>query len=209
MSSNCSRSRDFNLILLGYTAYTFAMGAFAAWGPTFLNRVHDLELGKAGLFFGEVLVVAGLVGTLAGGFAATAWQRRNRAGYAWLLTLSVVATVPFATVAFLHVSTTTSMACLGTAMLLLVPADRPHQHLIVESVPVALRASAMAASIFAIHLFGDFWSPDHRRTVVGLVAAAGSRRRDCIPVLVLRGPCSIFCGARAGLPARGGHGTPG
>ena len=151
--------RDFNLLLGGYTAYTFAMGAFAAWGPTFLNRVHDLELSKAGLFFGEVLVVAGLFGTLAGGFAATAWQRRNRAGYARLLTLSVVATVPFATVAFLHVSTFTSMACLGTAMLLLFLPTGPINTLIVESVPVALRASAMAASIFAIHLFGDFWSP--------------------------------------------------
>jgi hypothetical protein len=27
-------------------------------------------------------------------------------------------------------------------------------------VPVNLRASAMAISIFMIHLFGDFWSPE-------------------------------------------------
>ena len=31
--------------------------------------------------------------------------------------------------------------------------------LIVETVPIAMRATAMAGSIFAIHLLGDFWSP--------------------------------------------------
>ena len=31
--------------------------------------------------------------------------------------------------------------------------------LILESVPANLRSSAMAASIFMIHLFGDMWSP--------------------------------------------------
>jgi hypothetical protein len=35
----------------------------------------------------------------------------------------------------------------------------PINTLIVGEVPVVLRASAMALSIFVIHLFGDFWSP--------------------------------------------------
>ena len=44
-------------------------------------------------------------------------------------------------------------------MLLLFLPTGPINTLIVESVPVTLRASAMAASIFAIHLCGDLWSP--------------------------------------------------
>ncbi len=153
------RIGDFNLVLLGYTAYTFALGAFAPWAPAFLNRVHDLETSKGDHFFGIVLVFAGLVGTLLGGWIATRWQRRNPAGYALVLTISVAAAVPVAVVAFVAHSLAVSMVCLGASMFLLFLPTGPINTLIVESVPIALRGSAMAASIFAIHLFGDLWSP--------------------------------------------------
>jgi MFS family permease len=153
------RIKDFNLILIGYTAYTFALGAFGYWGPTFLHRVHSMEVDRADHFFGIVLVVSGLVATLVGGFAATAWQRRNPAGYALLLVGSVALAIPFAAGAFISQSLTLSMICLGASIFLLFLPTGPVNTLIVENVPIALRASAMAASIFAIHLFGDFWSP--------------------------------------------------
>lgn len=153
------RIKDFNLVLLGYTAYTFALGAFAPWAPTFLHRVHGLETSKGDHFFGIVLVFAGLVGTLLGGLAATAWQKRNPAGYASVLTLSVALAIPVAFGAFMVQSLAVSMTLMGAAMFLLFLPTGPINTLIVESVPMALRASAMAASIFAIHLFGDLWSP--------------------------------------------------
>src|SRR5580692_12940169 len=84
------RIPEYVLVVSGYTAYTFALGAFGLWGPTFLYRAHGVAVDKAAEFFGVVLVVAGLMGTLIGGFAATAWQKRNRAGYAWTLGLSVL-----------------------------------------------------------------------------------------------------------------------
>ena len=154
------RLGDFNLVLLGYTAYTFALGAFAFWAPTFLFRVHGTSLEKASLFFGGTLVVTGLVGTLLGGFAATVWQRHYRAGYATLLALSTLLAVPASVAAFLTANPTLSMVYLGASMFLLFLPTGPINTLIVESVPPALRASAMAASIFVIHLFGDFWSPE-------------------------------------------------
>ena len=153
------RLGDFNLILLGYTAYTFALGAFAFWAPTFLHRVHGLPVSAAANFFGAVLVGTGLLGTLLGGFIATAWQRRNRAGYAMILTGSILVAVPIAASAFLTASTPVAMTLLGISMLLLFLPTGPINTLIVEEVPVMLRASAMALSIFVIHLFGDFWSP--------------------------------------------------
>jgi hypothetical protein len=42
----------------------------------------------------------------------------------------------------------------------------PVNTLILETAPVNLRASAMAVSIFTIHLFGDMWSPE----IVGRLA---------------------------------------
>jgi MFS transporter, Spinster family, sphingosine-1-phosphate transporter len=163
---NLVRIPDYVLVVLGYTAYTFALGAFGYWGPTFLQRAHGVALGPAGEFFGAVLVVAGLVGTLLGGFAATAWQKRNRAGYAWALGLSVLVAVPLAFGAFLAGSTFWSMSFLAAAMFFLFLPTGPVNTLILETAPVNLRASAMAVSIFTIHLFGDMWSP----AIVGRLA---------------------------------------
>src|ERR1700722_4137354 len=160
------RIPEYVLVVSGYTAYTFALGAFGLWGPTFLHRAHGVAGDKAGEFFGAVLVVAGLMGTLIGGFAATAWQKRNRAGYAWTLGLSVLVAVPLAFAAVLVNSTFWSMAFLACAMFFLFLSTGPVNTLILETTPVNLRVSAMAVSIFMIHLFGDMWSSE----IVGRLA---------------------------------------
>jgi MFS family permease len=157
---NLVRIPDYMIVVFGYTAYTFALGAFGHWGPTFLHRTHGVAVEQAATFFGAVLVIAGLVGTLLGGFAATAWQKRNRAGYAWTLGLSVLVSVPLAFGAFTATSTFWSMAFLAAAMFFLFLPTGPVNTLILETAPVNMRASAMAISIFTIHLFGDMWSPE-------------------------------------------------
>jgi MFS family permease len=154
------RLADYGLVVWGYTAYTFALGAFGFWGPRFLNRVHHVANESAASFFGEVLVAAGLLGTFVGGFAATAWHKRHPAGYAWVLSLSVILSIPVAIVAFRTNNTRVSMACLAAAMFLIFLCTGPVNTLILETVPVNLRASAMAMSIFCIHLFGDLWSSE-------------------------------------------------
>ncbi len=164
---------DYLLVVLGYTAYTFALGAFGHWGPTFLHRVHGVPVDHAGGFFGVVLVVAGLVGTMIGGFAATAWHKRNPAGYAWTLGLSSLVAVPVAFAAFLVGTKVLSMVCLAAAMFLLFLPTGPVNTLILETVPIYLRASAMAVSIFTIHLFGDMWSPE----IVGRLADYSNLQR--------------------------------
>ena len=153
-------NRDYQLVIWGYVAYTFALGAFAFWGPSFLEKVHGRSTAGAANFFGMVLVVTGLVGTLLGGLAATSWQKRNRAGYAWLLSISVLLAVPSSFAAFLSTNTNLAMALLALSMFLLFLPTGPINTLIIESVPINLRASAMALSIFMIHLFGDMWSPE-------------------------------------------------
>jgi MFS family permease len=153
------RRPQYALVVLGYVAYTFALGAFAVWGPNFLQRVHQMEVDAAGMFFGMVLVVAGLFGTMIGGFAATHWQKRQPAGYALTLGLSVLGAVPLTCGAFLAPDRTLSQICLAGAIFLLFLPTGPINTLILEAVPMNMRSSAMALSIFMIHLFGDMWSP--------------------------------------------------
>ena len=173
------RLPDYVLVVTGYTAYTFALGAFGLWGPTFLHRVHQIPEKSAATFFGAVLVVAGLLGTMVGGFAATAWQKRNPAGYAWTLGLSVLASVPVSVTAFVASNTTLAMSCLALAMFLLFLSTGPVNTLIIESVPVNLRSSAMAVSIFMIHLFGDNWSPE----IVGRLSDAWNSLQKAVLIL--------------------------
>lgn len=154
------RLADYQLVVWGYVAYTFALGAFAIWGPTYLARIHHVSNEEATRFFGIVTAGAGLIGTFAGGFAATAWRKRQPAAYSLTLGLATLIAAPVALIAFLTQGTSTSMACLAVAMFFLFLCTGPVNTLIIESVPVNLRSSAMALSIFCIHLFGDFWSPE-------------------------------------------------
>ena len=186
---------NYNLVVWGYVAYTFALGAFAFWGPTFFETVHSLPTAKADRFFGGVMVVAGVVGTLSGGLAATAWQRRNPAGYASMLGLSTLAAVPVSFFALQATNTTLAMSLMALAMLLLFLSTGPVNTLILETVPVNLRASAMALSIFLIHLFGDMWSPE----IVGRLADAWGKNLQratlILPVALL--VCAALWGSLA------------
>ena len=147
------------LVVAGYVAQTFAMGGFSLWAPSFLFRVHHMALDQAAFFFSASLAATGLVATLAGGFYATRWQRRTGTGYAWVLALSALLAAPVAFAAFTLPDLGQAKVALVATMFLLFLSTGPVNTLILETVPVAMRASAMAASIFAIHLLGDLGSP--------------------------------------------------
>jgi hypothetical protein len=82
--------------------------------------------------------------------------------------LSVLLAVPVSVAAFLATTPAATMKFLAAAMFLLFLSTGPVNTLIIESVPLNLRASAMALSIFMIHLFGDMWSPE----IIGRLADA-------------------------------------
>lgn len=171
--------RDYRLVVAGYAAQTFALGGFALWAPTFLFRVHHMKFEAAGQFFGGALVITGLLATIIGGMASTAWRKRSAAGYAWVLGLSAVAAVPAAFAAFLLPDAGMARVSLVLAMFFLFLPTGPVNTLILETVPVAQRATAMAASIFAIHFFGDLWSPK----IVGYVSDRSGDLRQAVLLL--------------------------
>jgi len=160
------RSADYLLVVLGYVAYTAAVGGYGYWLPSFFARYHGMNTESAGLFFGVTMACAGLIGTMAGGFAATGWHRRNPAGYAWMLTISVCLASPLAAASTLTSARVPAAVWIALALFCVWLPTGPVNTLILESVPSNLRASAMAGSIFAIHLFGDMWSPK----IVGAVS---------------------------------------
>jgi MFS family permease len=170
--------------VLGYCAYTFAIGGFAFWAPKYLNARYGLEAGNASKYFGLVTVAAGLVGTLAGGWLAdgAVQRRRERSAGATLdaattealvarANLSVCALsaglgAPLAAVAIAATSPGGFFAFVAPCEVVLFMSSGPVNVALLRSVPARLRASAMALAIFAIHLLGDLWSPP----LIGLAA---------------------------------------
>ncbi|MEI6589611.1 MAG: MFS transporter [Verrucomicrobiota bacterium] len=150
---------DYLRVVFGYTAQTFALGAFAFWGPTFLHRVRGLTLLDADKFFGSALVVTGLVATLLGGLWGTYWKKKRSNAYACILALSATLAIPFTLISFTALDPTIFKTAFIFAMFFIFLSTGPTNTLILETVPVGMRASAMAASIFVIHLFGDLSSP--------------------------------------------------
>src|SRR6185312_4738111 len=108
----------------------FAMGGFSFWAPTFLVRVHHMELAAATGFFGQTLVVMGLIATLGGGYLATLWQRKTGTGYAWVLALSAIAAVPAAFGAFALPDLGQAKMALAASMFLLFICTGPLNTLI-------------------------------------------------------------------------------
>ncbi len=78
----------------------------------------------------------------------------------------------------------------------------PINTLILETVPVAMRASAMAASIFAIHAFGDLWSPK----MIGVLSDhLGSLREATLCTLApATAICALCWALLAARQSRGG-----
>jgi MFS family permease len=153
------RIRDYRLTVLGYVAQTFGLGAFGTYAAAFLERSHHLSFAAADRFFGTSLVLTGLGATVVGGLWGTAWRKRAPAGYAYVLALSSLMAIPVVFAAFSVPDLLWSKVCLVAAMFFLFLSTGPVNTLILETVPITERAAAMAASIFAIHLFGDLWSP--------------------------------------------------
>jgi len=182
------RKSRYLLLVGGYTAQTFALGAFGIWGPAFLNRVHGLSLEKASTIFGMMLAVTGLVATLLGGLTATHLRQRHAAGYVWVMTFSLAAAAPVALFALTVGNVTLSLAGLGASMFLLFLPSGPVTSEILEIVPIHLRASGVALCTFFIHLLGDWSSP-------GIVGYISDRSHGDLQKGVLILPLVLMIGA--------------
>jgi MFS family permease len=167
----------FRRAVLGYCAYTAALGAFSYWAPTFLAERFPAQLSveKANYYLGLVTIIAGIVGTVIGGRWADATQRHapvsvdtpfdapeNKRGTNALLRICAIGMViatPLTAAAFLMPVPVGFYAAALVAEIGLFLSTSPVNAIGLRAVPPELRASAMAAMIFAIHLFGDLWSP--------------------------------------------------
>jgi MFS transporter, Spinster family, sphingosine-1-phosphate transporter len=144
---------------IGMTLMTFAMGGLAFWMPTFLVRSQGLGLAEANTWFGGVTVVAGLAGTLVGGYLGDRAFARSSGGYFSVSAWGLLAGAPFAFALPLLPTPGMIFACVFFAQVLLFMNTGPLNAALVACVPPRLRATAVAVNVFFIHALGDAVSP--------------------------------------------------
>jgi MFS transporter, Spinster family, sphingosine-1-phosphate transporter len=145
--------------VLGYAAYTFAIGGLAFWMPTFLERVRGVPAAQATTGFGAIVVVTGFLGTFVGGWLGDLGLRYSRQAYLSLSGWATLLAVPFAVLALTAPAPLIFYPAMVIAELLLFMSTGPINAAIVNGVSPLERASAVALGTFMIHLFGDVPSP--------------------------------------------------
>jgi MFS family permease len=146
--------------VIGYAAQTFALGGFAAWAPQYLYRELHMDLKTADYWFGLILVVSGLLATFVGAQLGDRYPGRDRArANLRVCAISMLVSVPFSIACLMAGSPFWFFVGIAAAEFAIFVSTSPINVVILQGVPEELRASAMALSIFAIHLFGDLISP--------------------------------------------------
>ena len=155
------RNRAFLVALAGYVAYTGTVGVYAAWGPKagFGVYASDLETpSRSDVVLGGITVVAGVAGTLAGGFAADSAGADARAAIRVCAVSGAVA-FAFLELAF-WVDTFAAFAVLfflGQAFAFGVQA--PVNAVVLRSVRARERPLACSLVTVIIHALGDVPTP--------------------------------------------------
>ena len=173
------RNPAFLTATLGMAMMTFAQGGLLVWMPTFLSRMRGYSLVKANNLFGVILAIDGTVAALAGGWLGDRLLRRTRSAYYLVSAASMGLGIPAMTVAlFNHGRAMVPAIALAGFLLLLNTA--PLNAAVINSVGAHIRATAIAANIFVIHLLGDAFSP----SLIGKVSDSSSLKSGFISTVV-------------------------
>jgi MFS transporter, Spinster family, sphingosine-1-phosphate transporter len=195
------QNRPYVLTILGYAAYTFAVGGLAFWMPAFLERVRGVPRSEATVNFGTIVVITGFIGTFVGGWLGDYCVKYSRQAYLWLSALATLVAAPCVWMALTTPSRTLYAVWMVAAQLLLFLSTGPINAAIVNLVVATERATAIALGVFAIHLLGDVLSP----FIIGAISDASSLARavQIVPIAVLIGGCVWIWAAlaQARLPA--------
>ena len=195
------RNRPFMLAVLGYAAYTFALGGLAFWMPAFLSRVRGMPQKEATVTFGIIAVVTGFTGTFAGGWFGDYFLKKSKQSYLWVSGISTLLSAPVAYVALTSPNLSVFLPAIAIAEVLIFMSTGPINSAIVNAVAPGERATAVGLSIFIMHLVGDVPSPP----LIGWLSDRSSLAEAflIVPVAIVIGGAIWIWAAMSGPAAEG------
>jgi predicted MFS family arabinose efflux permease len=187
-------NRSFVITTLAMAAMTFALGGLAQWLPSFLYRMHGLDVGRGNTIFGAITVVAGIGGTLAGGRLGDYFQQRSPAGYLTVSGWGFLIGVPAAAWALMTPTLSHCLAAMFVAEFFLFLNTGPLNTVIINVTRPGIRATAFALNIFFIHALGDAISP----AILGRLSDLSNLRSALLitPFMILLAALFCFVGGR-------------
>jgi MFS transporter, Spinster family, sphingosine-1-phosphate transporter len=199
------------LIVMQIFAF-FSLGAAVVYLPIYLQQKDTLGLssGLASILAGGVVVIAGIVGLLLGGYMSDVLNRRHAGARVLVCGIGFLLCAPaFAIAVTVHSIGVFIVSFFITAMLINVY-NGPSTAATQDVVPSILRATAVAVSLLLAHLLGDAFAP----SLIGILAKAFDPTHGghfannlaggdlsmallvtCVPTLIIAGLVGIF-GAR-------------
>ena len=176
-----ARNPAFLTSTLGMAAMTFSLGGIQVWMPKFLYSERGYTLAAANFAFGIIIVVDGILASLAGGWLGDYLLPRMKSSYFVVSAASMLLGVPFMIVA-LFVRGPLMIPAIGAAAFFLLLNTAPLNAAVINSAGAHIRATALAVNIFIIHFLGDVPSP----TMMGWVADKRSLQAAFIlPVIAM------------------------
>jgi MFS family permease len=154
------RTPSYLLNTAGMAAMTFAMGGIAFWMPKYIvwHSHGTIDLGKANAMFGPIIVVSGLLGTLAGG-AMGDWLR-PRFGGSYFLVSGAAMAIAFPLFLLLPMTPfPLAWVLIFATSFCLFFNTGPTNTILANVTHVSMRAAGFALNIFVIHALGDAISP--------------------------------------------------
>jgi MFS transporter, Spinster family, sphingosine-1-phosphate transporter len=136
-----------------------------------------------------VTVLAGISGTLTGGWLGDRFQKRNSAGYLIVSGWGFLIGVPIAFLAILTPSLEICLTAMFCAEFFLFLNTGPLNTVIVNVTRPAVRAMAFAVNIFFIHALGDAVSP----TLLGFLSDHWGLRAALLVTPVAIALAAGFC----------------
>jgi len=153
------RIRTLRATILSQTLLYFVLASNAFWLPILLTRRFDLSVGNAGLLAGVVLVVGGLIGTVAGGWIADRRALNNPAAHLEVGIAGFVLGAVFISIALVAPLSAGPIPVFVPAFVLAVVClylySGPFTAVAQNVVSPGLRASAVTLLLFISHVFGD------------------------------------------------------
>ena len=188
-----ARNPAFLCATLGMAMMTFSLGGLQAWMPQFLYSERHYSLEKANLYFGMIIVVDGILASLAGGWLGDFLLPRMKSSYYFVSAVSMAVGIPFMVLG-LFVSGPTMVPAIAIAAFFLLFNTSPLNAAVINSVGAHIRATALAVNILIIHTLGDVPSP----TMMGRVADRHSLQTSFVlPVIAMALSAAIlFVGMR-------------
>ena len=186
---NALLSRSFITNTLAMAAMTFAMGGLAQWFPTFLYRMHHLDVARGNALFGGITVLAGIGGTLAGGWLGDRFQKKSRKGYLMVSAWGFLIGAPITAYALITPSLSGCMTAVFFAEFFLFLNTGPLNTVIVSITKPGSRAMAFAANIFFIHALGDAVSP----AILGWLSDLWGLRNSLMTTPLAFLAAALFC----------------